>query len=228
MSDFYIELDKPKMRQHQPGQIFWVPAPIISATALGMRLGFLKEGQDISDASLSIERLDLKDLCCPKEAEKVEFYKRMPIPEIQLSASEDLLIQKVKMRPAVLLFKSGINMRRFSLFEIGRTSKDVLPNHYIFAPIYSLKKEENVQTDYPEPFIEKVKDNTYPHLQHLPAYKTHLPNESMVVLDDLFGVGIRAFRETPLAIQPLELAAKLEEFFDYVQGEMLLQADESP
>ena len=49
----------------------------------------------------------------------------------------------------------------------------------------------------------------------------------MVVLDDLFSVGIRAFRETPLAIQQLELATKLEEFFEYVQGEMLLQADET-
>jgi hypothetical protein len=47
----------------------------------------------------------------------------------------------------------------------------------------------------------------------------------MAVLNDLFGIGIMAFEETPLAIDPLELASKLEEFFEFFQGELLLQAE---
>lgn len=227
MSNCYTELDRPAMRAHRPGQVFWVPAPMLTAQALAMRIGFLKEGQDITQAPLRLERLRPEDIGSPKEAEKVEFHKRMPIPEINLSASEDLLVQKVKIRPAVLLFKSGIDMRRFSRFATGLTSKPVNPNHYVFAPVYSLRKDDNISTNYPDAFIEKVKNGDYPNLLHLPAYKSHLPNESMLVLDDLFGVGIHAFRETPLCIEPLELASKLEEFFEFFQGEILLQAEDS-
>lgn len=224
MSNFFLELDKPQMRSHQAGQILWVPAPIICKDALGVRLGFLKEGQDITTVPLVIQRLNPKDIGKASEAEKTEFHKRMPLPEINLNASEDLIIQKVKMRPAILLFKDAVNIRRFARFQSGITPEPN-PNHYIFAPIYSLRKQDNIEHDYPDKFIEDVKNGVYPHLLHLSAYKTHLPNESMAVLNDLFGAGIQAFKETPLAIEPLELASKLEEFFEYVQGEMLLEAD---
>ena len=226
MSDCYTELDRPAMRAHRPGQFFWVPGPMLTDRVLAIRLGFLKEGQDITQAPLRIERLRPEDIGRPTEAEKVEFHKRMPIPEINLSASEDLLIQKVKIRPAVLLFKSGINMRRFSQLAAGLTSKPVNPNHCVFAPVYSLRKDENLSTDYPDAFIEKLKNGDYPNLLHLPAYKSHLPNESMLVLDDLFGVGIHAFRESPLCIEPLELASKIEVFFEFFQGEILLQPED--
>jgi hypothetical protein len=225
MSDFYRELQAGAMRAHQPGQIFWVPAPIISKDALGLRLGYLKEGQDITTVPLTISRLRCEDIGRPAEAEKVEFHKRMPLPEIDLSASEDLLIHKVKKRPAVLLFKSGLHPRRFANFSASLTSKPVNPNHYVFAPIYSLRKQNNVGNDYPPAFIADLKAGKFPQLLHLPAYKHHLPNESMAVLNDLFGVGIQAFEETPLAIDALELASKLEEFFEYFQGELLLQAE---
>jgi hypothetical protein len=225
MSDFYRELQAGAMRLHQPGQIFWVPAPMISKDALGLRLGFLKEGQDITQVPLTISRLRCEDIGRPAEAEKVEFHKRMPMPEISLSASEDLLIHKVKKRPAVLLFKSGLHPRRFANYVSGGTSKPVNPNHYVFAPIYSLHKQNNVGHDYPPAFINDLQAGKFPHLLHLPAYKNNLPNESMVVLNDLFGVGIQAFEETPLAIEPLELASKLDEFFEYFQGELLDQTE---
>jgi hypothetical protein len=96
MSDFYRELQAGAMRAHQPGQIFWVPSPIISKDALGLRLGYLNEGQDITTVPLTISKLRCEEIGRPTEAEKVEFFKRMPLPEINLSASEDLLIHKVK------------------------------------------------------------------------------------------------------------------------------------
>jgi hypothetical protein len=225
MSDFYRELQAGAMRTHQPGQIFWVPSPIISKEALGLRLGYLKEGQDITTIPLTISRLRCEEIGHPTEAEKVEFFKRMPLPEINLSASEDLLIHKVKKRPAVLLFKSGLHPRRFANYSSGLTHKPVNPNHYVFAPIYSLRKQDNIGHDYPSAFITDLQAGKFPHLLYLPAYKNHLPNESMAVLNDLFGIGIQSFEETPLAIDELELASKLEEFFEYFQGELLLQAE---
>ncbi len=225
MSDFYRQLQAGPMRSHQLGQIFRVPAPIISMGALGLRLGLLKEGQDITQIPLKISRLRLEDLGMPTEAEKVEFYKRMPLPEISLSANEDLLIQKVKKRPAVLLFKGGLHPRRFAQLAAGLTKKPVNPNHYVFAPIYSFRKQDNISADYPPIFISELQAGKFPHLLYLPAYDDHLPNESMAVLNDLFGVGILAFEETPLAIDAFELASKLEEFFEFFQGELLLQAE---
>lgn len=224
MSDFYRELTGVAVRSHLPGQIFWVPAPIVSAAALGLRLGFLKEGQEITEVPLTISRLSSADIGRPAEAEKVEFHKRMPLPEISLSANEDLLIQKVKRRPAVLLFKGGLHPRRFAQFAAGLTTKPVNASHFVFAPIYSLRKENNVGHDYPPDFISNLQSGKYPHLLHLPAYKHFLPNESMAVLNDLFGVGILSFEEVPLSIEPLELASKLDEFFEFFQGELLLEA----
>jgi len=225
MSDFYCQLQAGPMRSHQPGQIFWVPAPIISMGALGLRLGLLKEGQDITQIPLKISRLRWEDVGRPTEAEKAEFYKRMPLPEISLSASEDLLIQKVKRRLAVLLFKGGLHPRRFAQYIARLTTKPVNPSHYVFAPIYSLRKQDNVGNDYPPVFISDLQAGKFPYLLHLPAHGSHLPNESMAVLNDLFGIGIMAFEEIPLAIDPFELVSKLEEFFEFFQGELLLQAE---
>ena len=117
-----------------------MPAPIISMGALGLRLGLLKEGQDITQIPLKISRLRWEDVGRPTEAEKAEFYKRMPLPEISLSASEDLLIQKVKRRLAVLLFKGGLHPRRFAQYIARLTIKLVNPSHYVFVLIYSLRK----------------------------------------------------------------------------------------
>ena len=227
MNDFYIRLEGAQVRAHLPGQIFWLPAPIISKDALGLRLGFLKQGQDITDRPFTIVRLRPEEIGHPTEAERVEFYKRMPLPEINLSTSEDLLITKVKKRPSILLFKGCVNLRRFAILHAGLTSKPVNPNHYVFAPIYSLRKEGNIGHNYPEKFIVDLQNNKFPNLLFLPAYKNYLPNDSVAVLDDLFGVGIQAFKEKPLCIHPLELASKLDEFNEFIQGKLLMQAEEN-
>lgn len=222
MSDFYQEITPTESRSHRPGQIFRVPAPMINNRPIGLRIGHMKAGQDIKDMPFKAEVLGPRDMGKATEAEKVQFYKRMPLPEIDLASNEDLILQKVKLRPAVLLFMDGVNYRRLAEFESGGRKKRPNPNHYVFAPIYSLKKDGDSGTDYPEEFIEALKEgDSYPHLIHLPPFGRHLPNESMAVLSDPFGVGINCLIETQLVIQPLSLAVIMQQFFESVAAELL-------
>ncbi|MBD5778290.1 hypothetical protein IEN85_02130 [Pelagicoccus sp. NFK12] len=199
---------------------------MISNRAIGLRLGFLKEGQDISTLPLKAEALTPKEIGKPRESEKVEFHKRMPLPEIGLKSNEDLIVSKVKLRPALLIHCDPVNLRKQANHFAGILPKAPNPSYYVFAPIYSLRKSE-VDHGFPEAFIEAVKNDEFPNMLYLPAFRTELPNDSVAVLNDPFAAGINAIEETTLQLDPLELASKLEEFGEHVQGEILLQAEEA-
>lgn len=161
--DFYASLPMGLKNAHQIGQLFWVHAPMTVKNSYTLRVGNWRAGEDISHARLEVKKVEMAN---PRfgemKAQDRVNTERMPIPEIKLSESEDLVVEKVKMRPAVMVMKDCYNLR---LFADGRSKG---PNRHIFAPVYSLRKEHETDKDFPDQFIEDVKAGKYPNIVYLP------------------------------------------------------------
>jgi len=114
----------------------------------------------------------------------VQPFDELPIPELNLQHKEDLLVQKVKRRPAVLVVREGYNMRRFSEWS-ANLGKRPNPTRHVFAPIVSLRKQGNLGRDYPEAFIDKVSAAEYPEFIYLPPTERVITTDSMAVLTEL-------------------------------------------
>jgi len=212
--DFYTKLPMGLKNSHQIGQFFWVHAPMTIKNSFTLRIGQWRAGEDISNARLEVKKVEMAN---PKfgelSAQDRVNLERMPIPEIKLSQSEDLVVERVKMRPAVLIYKDCYNMRDFAA---GRHKG---PNRHVFAPIYSLRKEFESDKEYPEAFIEDVRARKYPNIIHLQSYGTMLPNESMLVLSEVFSVSIRDMRAMELCIDPDTFGYLLSEFDTYIMSQ---------
>ena len=219
--DFYRALTHKQKNEHQIGQLFWVPTPMTPESNLALRISSWKAGLDITKAALKVTRLAAEDIGGLSEQERMDM-SRMVIPELNLDSSEDLLLTKVKRRPAVLVLRDCYNMRRFADRDIGLRNIRVEPNRHVFAPVYSLRKEENLGTNYPDAFVEKAKEGKYPNVVFLPAFDTLLKNDSMLLLSELFAVGINSMSPTEYCIDPLLFGVRLGDFTKFIMD----QADE--
>lgn len=215
-ADFYIKLPMREKNEKQVGQVFWVPCPMHADATFTLRIGNWKAGEDISEARLSVKRVNTADLGKICAGERVDM-ERMVLPELKLDSSEDLVVNRVKRRPAVLISKDCYNLRKFADIASGlRSSAKLGPNRLIFAPVYSLRKEEHQSKSYPEAFIQKLTADHYPTMLFLPAYGTVMKNDSMLVLSELFSVNFNAADPTDWCIDPVTFAMKFNQFDEYV------------
>jgi len=113
-----------------------------------VRVGYWDRQKPISTASFRIEKKSLATL-----HQGNDLYDHMPIPELKLRSDEELIVKKVKRRPAVLVLREGLNPRRVATHATGVGHKPN-PDTHVFAPIVSLRKEENLGGDYP-PYSSK-------------------------------------------------------------------------
>ncbi len=128
-----------------------------------VRIGQWDRLTPITSAQFRIEKKGFHGL-----GRNADLYHHMPIPELKLKMDEELVVKKVKRRPAVLILREGSDPRRTATHFAGSGSKPN-PNSHVFAPIISLRKEENLGNDYPQPFIDKVSACELPEFIHLPA-----------------------------------------------------------
>jgi hypothetical protein len=215
LADIYRQLSPAERGRHVPGQVFWIPAYGTMQDYHVVRIGRWDRTTDIANASFRIEKKSINTL-----GESSDLFHHMPIPELKLKMGEELLVKKVKRRPAVLILREGVDTRRLALSYSGTGAKPS-PNSHVFAPIFSLRKEDNVGSDYPAAFIEKVSLGELPEFIHLPAEGSILRNESMAVLTQLQMHGERFVEETSLCLKPLYLATALETFWQDLEGQIL-------
>jgi hypothetical protein len=180
-----------------------------------VRIGYWDRTAPINTARFRIEKKSLGDL-----ARDSDLYDHMPIPELKLRADEELVVKKVKRRPAVLVLREGLNPRRVATHATGVGQKPN-PDTHVFAPVVSLRKEENLSSDYPPAFIDKVINGSLPEFIHLPAEGTVIRNESMALLTHLQSHAAAVIEETKLCLQPLYFATALEVFWQDLEGQIL-------
>lgn len=211
----YRKLTTAEKARHILGQIFWIPAYLHMQDYYVVRVGQWDRLQPITTAQFRIEKKSIHGL-----GRNADLYHHMPIPELKLKMDEELLVKKVKRRPAVLILREGIDPRRIATHSSGIGSRPN-PNSHVFAPIVSLRKEDNLGNDYPQPFIDKVSAGELPEYVHLPAQGTVIKNESMAVLTQLQSHGESAVEETGLALDAVYLGAALETFWQDLEGQLL-------
>jgi hypothetical protein len=218
MSDLgqvYRKLTTAEKARHVLGQIFWIPSYLHMQDYHVVRIGQWDRLQPITSAQFRIEKKSFHGL-----GRSADLYHHMPIPELKIKMDEELVVKKVKRRPAVLILRDGCDPRKMATHFSGIGAKPN-PNSHIFAPIVSLRKEENLTTDYPATFIEKVAAGELPEFIHLPAEGTVVKNESMAVLTQLQSHAENAVEETELALAADYLGAALETFWQDLEGQIM-------
>jgi hypothetical protein len=211
----YRKLQTEEKARHVLGQIFWIPAYIHMQDYHVVRVGQWDRLTAITTAQFRIEKKTFHGL-----GRSADLYHHMPIPELKLKMDEELLVKKVKRRPAVLILREGTDPRRLATKFSGVGQKPN-PNSHVFAPIVSLRKEGNLGTDYPQDFIDKVAAGDLPEFIHLAAEGTVIKNESMALLTQLQSHGECFVEETDQALDPLYLAEALETFWQDLEGQLL-------
>jgi hypothetical protein len=211
----YRKLTTAEKARHILGQIFWIPAYLHMQDYYVVRVGQWDRLQPIAAAQFRIEKKRFHGL-----GRNADLYHHMPIPELKLKMDEELVVKKVKRRPAVLILREGVDPRRVATHSTGIGSRPS-PNSHVFAPIVSLRKEDNLGNDYPQPFIDKVSAGDLPEFVHLPPQGTVIKNESMAVLTQLQTHGESAVEETDLALDSVYLGAALETFWQDLEGQLL-------
>ncbi len=152
--------------------------------------------------------------------DRANIKQKMPIPELGLDLSDELTIVKAKMRPAVLIHHRCPNWRDEARRVADRAAGKSKPERHLFAPIYSLTKDDG-STDYPSEFVDLVKKNEFPSILFLPAYSIELRYDSMLVLSDAFMTGVHTLRPTDICVDPLTLGSKIEEWVEFLTTEAL-------
>jgi hypothetical protein len=181
-----------------------------------VRVGQWDRLAPITSAQFRLEKKSFHGL-----GHNADLYHHMPIPELKLKMDEELVVKKVKRRPAVLILRDGTDPRRTATHFSGLGPKPN-PNSHVFAPIVSLKKEDNLGNDYPAAFIDKVSAGELPEFIHLPAEGVIIKNDSMAVLTQLQSHAENAVEETDLALDAVYLGAALETFWQDLEAQLLL------
>ena len=211
----YRELTTAEKAKHVLGQIFWIPAYLHMRDYYVVRVGQWDRLTPITSAQFRIEKKDFHGL-----GRNADLYHHMPIPELKLKMDEELVVKKVKRRPAMLILREGTDPRRTATHLSGIGSRPN-PNSHVFAPVVSLKKEDNLGSDYPQAFIDKVSAGELPEFIHLPAEGLIIKNESMAVLTQLQSHAENAVEETDLALDAVYLGAALETFWQDLEAQLL-------
>lgn len=215
LNQIYRTLTLAEKTRHVLGQIFWIPANIHMQDYYVVRIGQWDRSAPINTAQFRIEKRTLHGLGASSD-----LYHHMPIPELKLRMDEELLVKKVKRRPAVLILREGVDPRRLATHLTGLGHKPN-PNSHVFAPIISLRKEENLGNDYPAEFVAKVAAAELPEFIHLPPEGTVISNESMAVLTQLQSHGANVVEPTELCLDPVYFGAALETFWQDLEGQIL-------
>ena len=216
ISEIYRQLTHGERGRHVPGQIFWIPAYEHMADYHVVRVSNRWDQHlPLDTATFEIQKKTINTI-----GHSSDLFHHMPIPELKLKMGEELLVKKVKRRPAVLVLREAIDPRRLAISYAGSGVKPN-PQSHVFAPIFSLRKEDNVGHDYPAAFIERVAAGELPEFIHLPAEGTMLRNESMAVLTQLQLHGENFVEETTLCLRSLYFATALEAFWCDLEGQVL-------
>jgi|GEM_PF-5365060 len=165
-----------------PGQIVWVPTPFLDKNMLVIEFERAKR-EDHNNIKFEFKRLNSSHF--KKKSD------RLPIPNITLNETEELMAFKAKKRPCIFLGKAEFNLCGEEKKTLTRGKKHLLSKDYLFLPIYSTHQNDELK-GFPTNFVLSIKHFLYTHLVYLPActlkdLKTNLAlKEGIIRLDRLF------------------------------------------
>ena len=111
---------------------------------------------------------------------KHDLFHHLPVANEQLQKSEEFVVQRFKLRKAVI-YSTSIEIPGFKA-EDARRLRIWFQGCFLVLPIYTLETEEK-QPKYPARFIERLKAYAYPHLFYLPRAEDFGMRESVLRFD---------------------------------------------
>lgn len=213
LPETYRRLTPQERSNHVIGQIFWIPAYVHMQDYYVLRVGEWDRTQPIPTARFRVEKKTIHTL-----SQGSDLFYHSPIAELKLCATEELIVKKIKRRPAVLIIRDGLNTRKLATHLSGIGPRPN-PQTHAFAPIISMTKEHDADRNYPEVFATKVKDGILPEFLYLPIEGNVITNESMAILTGLQTHGERFVEETDLCVKGDYLADTLDRMWqDIIMG----------
>jgi hypothetical protein len=186
---FYRKLDPKTFRmQLEPGQIVWVPTPFREGLPRIMEVE-RNHPQDHFASKFSVHGMTENDF---------KKHQKLPIKLLNLEITEELVVTRCKMRPAILLLTSLSKYDDIAgqLKNYGR--KHLEEDSVMVIPLYSVQKAES-DTGFPPIMSARIRSLMYHQLFYCPAKDSGLPNDNIARLDRLF-----AIRPIHPALQPTD------------------------
>lgn len=189
---FYKSLNSKTFRStFENGQIAWVPTPFTVGLPMIMEVE-RNTPQDHYASKFKIRQLVDTDF---------RKHSKLPIKLLNLGETEELLVSRCKLRPALILLTSqGLFPDLIS--QLKSVGKDYLQQECVAAiPLYSIEKEDT-ETGFPPVMAARIKALMYNQFFYCPKRGSGLINDSIARLDRLFFVRpiYPAFRPTEFAL----------------------------
>jgi hypothetical protein len=173
---FYKRLDPNSYRKtFEHGQLAWVP----TAYAAGLPMIMEVDRQSPEDHFASVFRV--------RPMTDKDFRKRpkLPIKLLNLGETEELVVSRCKLRPAIILLTSPARFPDL-LEELKRTGKAHLAHESVAViPLYSVQKEDS-DTGFPPVMIARIKALMYQQFFICPKKGSGLQWDSIGRLDRMF------------------------------------------
>ena len=163
------------------GQIAWVPTPFVGANVTIFEMERATR-RDHENVNFRLQRLNSSHFKTKDD--------KLPIQNIKLRSTEELIAVKTKKRPCIFLGKADFPSREEGDKTLTRGRKHLLSKDYAFLPIYSTHKEES--KGYPSQLVQRIRYFQYGHLTYLPECKLkgletdYPPKEGIVRMDRIF------------------------------------------
>lgn len=143
---------------------------------------------------------------------------RLPIKKLNLELTEELIINKAKKRPVIVLAKSKVgDVDTIKDPTHKRLAKQLERNRFLVAPLYSVSKMTTPSTFGPE-LVKRIGEMRYQHLFLLPEMEAG-KGDSIIRLDGAFNCYLgRCSIPLKKSIHSVPLAILRDQFSSMVTG----------
>ncbi|WP_412470365.1 MULTISPECIES: hypothetical protein [unclassified Halobacteriovorax] len=167
-----------------PGQIAWVPTVFIDKN---MTVIYAERASaDVHDtAKLKFERLNSNHF------KSSSILNRVPIPNLKLQETEELMAFKAKKRPCIYIGKADILPPPLDETKKDKGARHQYADDFVFIPMYSTHQSDPMKGFRAE-FVKRIKHLHYTHFVFLKDCRLtgletdFVPNEGIARLDRLF------------------------------------------
>lgn len=187
--DYYINVKK---TDFMPGQFCWIVVPQLDPIPRILDVE-RSDPEEHDSVNFTLRNANKSEDFCQKD-------RTLPIKRLNLRSNEELLIQRAKKRPGIIL---SSNVDKFPAIEslLRQKGKKHLQEDCIFvASCYGVETEDSV-FGFPPEMVARIRCCFYRQFFYCPSHKL-LPKEKIVRFDRIQV----AIGRDPSTIEPLEVA----------------------
>jgi hypothetical protein len=165
LDPFYIDISRERFRdQITPGQICWVPSP----------------QPDVIPQILEVERADPSEHFIIRfkirNVQETDFRRKdeLPLYMLKLRLHEELIVQRAKRRPAIILPSSNVLFKDIGHLLKSKGKKHLQQNCIIVVPIFDIERPQDPK-GFPSEMVVRIKALLYNQFFYCPRTPSGMP-----------------------------------------------------